>query len=119
VYVPYTAAERVAQLGELADLGFSLKPPKWARNLIKKAVSATKVNVDLPGLPAPIQVDMGDPESIKRLRQTVGAARASVSIGPREPSISQQLERAAEAVPGWVWPAGIGVLALLLLRPKS
>lgn len=87
---------------QLQGLGFSLKPPSWARNAIRSVVSDT-VNA-----------------ATKAARDAASAAARDAAqrlqTPPRSPV--DQVNDAVAAVPGgWLTIIGIGLGALALLKP--
>lgn len=98
-----------------AGLGFSLKPPKWLRDLGAQVLSSTRVVVPTPL--GPITVDPTNPAELERLRSMLSQTR--VTLGPQEPT---PLDRAAsmfQAVPGGaVTLLGVGAALLFLLSRR-
>lgn len=106
---------RGAQGSMLSGIGFSLKPPKWARNLIAGALKGQVVNIPGTG-----PVDLGSPDAAKRLEEAArraaaeklrdAAARAGEKISPSQP------QSPMDAVPGgWMTLAALGIGAALIL----
>mgnify|MGYP001591948470 FL=1 len=92
-----------------SQLGFSLRPPRWLRNIGRGVLGQTAVTVPTPVGPVvltPAQVLA----ATRGTRVTVG--------GPPPPS---PIEQAVAAVPGGmgtIAAVGIGVLLLFLLMPR-
>lgn len=100
----------------LADLGFSLKPPKWLRNVVGAVVKQTHVTVPTPT--GSQTFDLNNPADVARMKQIV--SQTKVSVGPPAPTPAENLNAAVTgAVPGgWGTLAvagGLGLAALFIL----
>ena len=83
--------------GDLAGLGFSLKPPRWLRNAVGQIVSGTKVEVPSVTVPLP--------------------GGGSVSTPGPKPSFPEKAQMAIEQIPGgWFPVAAVGLGAVLLMQ---
>jgi hypothetical protein len=71
-------------------LGFSLKPPKWLKKLVGGAVGA-----------------------VGQAQQAVTAVGANYPTTPTAPAAPVD-----EGLPGWVIPAGLGLLVVLLVMRR-
>jgi hypothetical protein len=120
----YLADPRETDLDEmagLADLGFSLKPPKWLRNLGAKLISQTHVAVPTPA--GPKTFDLSNPDHLAELKSLVTGTH--VTLGPTPPTMVDQFESAGanvgkvvESIPGgWITIAAVGI-GLLLIVPR-
>lgn len=117
-YRECTAADRINSLGmtnvcnEDENLGLSLKPPKWLRNIVSGAVKGTTVTVPTPIGPQTIRVD--DPNAMKQIRQ---AYTPNITFGP--PREQQAIQQAATfGGGGLLLGAGAVLLVVLLMRRK-
>lgn len=101
---------------QTAGLGFSLKPPKWLRDLGAKVIGQTKVSVPTPA-GVPITVDMGDPAQVEALRRALLGAR--FQVGQTQPTFPE-FSTAVQSVPGgWATIAVAGgLLAFFLFRGR-
>lgn len=96
-------------------LGFSLKPPKWLRNIVGSAVKQTHVTVQTPA--GPVTYDLGNPADVEAMKKMIASMK--VNVGPQPPSAmdtaGQYVKDAVGSVPSWLWWAGGGAAALFLL----
>jgi hypothetical protein len=99
------------------QLGFSLKPPSWLRNIVGAVVHGTTATVPTPA--GPVSVDLGDPASVARARAALTGTRFSTTVGTHPAGALEQANAAvSENVPGgWLTIAGVGLLAVFVL-PK-
>ena len=100
----------------LADVGFSLKPPKWARKAGAALVKKLSVTIPTAGGPVTVTPDQA--------AQYAAALRgAQVQYGPEAPSSGAAAVAAAveSKVPGgWLTvAAAAGVLALLVMPRRA
>lgn len=100
----------------LGELGFSLKPPKFIRDLVKTVVGGSGVKVTVPTPAGPIEVNR---DTVQRAVDQ--ASRATVTVGPREEIRPVSAASFVEnKVPGgYAGLAIAGLLALLLLRRRG
>lgn len=93
------------------NLGLSLKPPKWLRDLGARVLSETTVSVPTPtGIP--VTVDLGNPAELAAIRNALLGARVHVGRSS-QPTFTERAEEVASGIP---WGAvAIGAGALLLL----
>lgn len=98
------------------QLGFSLKPPAWLRNIVGAAVKGTTATVPTPA--GPLTVDLGDPASIARAKAALQGTTFSTTVGTKPPSALEQANAAvSSSVPGGWLTIAAGIAAVLLL-PK-
>jgi len=109
-------SERLEALGEIAQLGLSLKPPQWARDIVSSVVKGLRIQVD-PGTGIPIEIDTGDPDQLKRLQQIIASTRASVTFGQPQQGAAISFG-AMQSVP-WIPIALAGAGVLLLVATLS
>ena len=98
----------------LGEMGLSLKPPKWLRDLGAKVISGTRVTVQTPL--GPFTFDPSNPAEVARLRGML--SQTQVTLGPTTPTPLDRAGALVDAVPGGIGTialAGGAALALLLL----
>lgn len=95
----------------LADVGFSLKPPKWLRAAAKKVAGTVSAKIETPN--GPIIVDQQNAQAV--LDQL---AKSRLVYG-REPGTEPGLFPGVppEATP-WIVGGGVGLVALWLLSHR-
>jgi hypothetical protein len=91
----YTSRVLVPGAG-LSGLGFSLKPPSWLRDAVKKVVGGTTVNVPSVNIPLP--------------------GGGMITTPSTKPTVQERAELLAANVPGgMVTIAAVGLLGAFLL----
>ncbi len=95
----------------LSGLGFSLKPPKWVRDLGAQVLSATKISVPTPA-GIPVVIDLSKPGELERLRSTITGTR--ISVGQAAPSAFDRLTAGIGDAPSWGTLAIVGAAGAAL-----
>lgn len=103
----------VARQSQLGDLGISLTPPRWLRDLGNAVLRQVRVVVQTPV--GPITVDPSNPDSMRRVQDILRSAQ--IQIGQPPPGPIQQVSNAVGAIPGgWLTIGALGLGLVLLLR---
>lgn len=89
-----------------SELGFSLKPPEWLRNVFSKAVAGATLKVNTPLGVQEIKLD--DPNAAK---EAVAAAKSQIARDYLLPTTAAPPVVFAQSNIPWV-PIGIGVAVL-------
>lgn len=82
--------------------------PDWLKRVAGAVVRGTTVTVPTPA--GPINVDLGNPESIAAAKRAITGATVNTNVGPKPATPMDQVGAAVSSFPG-----GIGGLALLSL----
>ncbi len=110
-------------LDNVGEMGFSLKPPKAVRNLVKSAASALGIKASVSTPAGPIVVDTRDPDSLKRAADAARAllTRTTFTVGTRDeapaPSAATFVENNIPG--GWLTVIGAGVGVFLLVKASK
>lgn len=110
-----------SSLSGVDGLGFSLKPPKVVRNLVKKVAAQVGIKATVPTPAGPIVVDSRDPDTLRRVADAARAAisRTTFSVGPNtpaDPSPTADVRDFVEnSIPGGWLTLGGGAIALFFL----
>lgn len=95
-HFPGYASRVLVPGGQLSGLGFSLKPPRWAREAVAKIWQGSKVEVPAVTIPLP--------------------GGGSITTPSTKPSVQEQAELLAANIPGgMVTIAAVGLLGAFLL----
>lgn len=106
--------------GGLSGLDFSLKPPKWLRNIVKGVTDGIGVKAEVPTPGGPVVVDSRDPQATRDSVEAVAdrLRRTTITIGRREQPARQPMSEIIEQIPGGWLTVGAGGLALVWMLTR-
>ena len=100
---------------QMEGMGFSFALPSWLKNIAVKAVQGTTVSVPTPA--GPVNVDLGNPQSVAAAKAALTGTKISTTVGQRPTTPLETVNQAVTTgVPGgWLTIAGAAVLAIIIL----
>lgn len=106
----------------LGALGFSLKPPKWARDAVANLVKKVDVKTTVSSPAGPVTVNPLDPATLSKAAEALRNARVTINPQPAgTPTPTDPGAFVESQVPGgWLTlaAAGAGLFALVAMSKR-
>lgn len=90
--------------------------PDWVKRLGASIVRGTIVSVPTPA--GPVTVDLGNPDSLARLKAVLAGTKITTQVGTPAPTPAQQVNAAVSNVPGGWMTMVLAAGAALFLLPR-
>lgn len=90
--------------------------PDWLKKIGASIIRGTIVSVPTPA--GAVQVDLGNPDSLARLKAMLTGTKITTTVGTPAPTPAQQIDTAVSRVPGGWATVALGGLAALFVLPR-